>query len=360
MSVALAALATAATAQNPKPSPNAPPANGAPGKGPETPAAPKPYAEVITAHAITDSGVFITHQLNDKLFYEIPHAMFGKEFLMVAAQRGAAHGVRFAGEEVSDQVVKWERLGNRVFLRIVLFDIRADSANPVARAVDLSNIPPIVASFDIAAFSPKDSNVVVDVTKLFTTDVGEFNIKQQRVKVKRLDPSRSAVARVRSFPRNVEVSALQTFEVDSVPGQGEAINSLTVLMNYSMVLLPDAPMMPRLCDKRVGYFNLNFEDYDQLLVPRDQRCYIARFRLEPKDPTAAVSRSGEAHHLLRGSGDAGQVGAVDHQGHRAVAANVQSGGLQQRDHRQARARERQGFRSRRRALQQHPLAALHH
>src|SRR5207237_1870078 len=112
--------------------------------------------------------------------------------------------------------------------------------------------------------------------------------------IRRMDQARSVVDRARSFPRNVEVSALQTFEVDSVPGPAggppnRSLNSITMLMNYSMVLLPDHPMMARLCDDRVGYFNLSFEDYDADLVSGQRRCYIKRFRLEPKAPNAAGS-----------------------------------------------------------------------
>jgi hypothetical protein len=62
-----------------------------------------------------------------------------------------------------------------------------------------------------------------------------------------------------------------------------------MLMNYSMVLLPDTPMMARLCDDRVGYFNITFEDFDEDRVSGPRRCFIKRFRLEPKDPNAAVS-----------------------------------------------------------------------
>jgi hypothetical protein len=48
-------------------------------------------------------------------------------------------------------------------------------------------------------------------------------------------------------------------------------------------------MQPRLCDNRVGYFSVSYEDYgtDEARVPT--RCYITRWRLEPKDPNAAVS-----------------------------------------------------------------------
>ena len=261
----------------------------------QTPAeGPKPYNQVITQGAVTDSGVFIVHRISEKLFYEIPKAMFGREFLLVADQRGTMRGIRYAGEEVSNRIVVWERMGNKVFLRIVSYAMRADTNQPVSRAVRLSNISPIIMSFDVAAWHTPDSNAVVEATKLFTTDVQELNIRQSGVRVRRMDPSRSVVDRARAFPRNVEVSALQTFEVDSLPGAPGAptqrsLNSLTMLMNYSMVLLPDQPMMARLCDDRVGYFNLSFENYNDDRVTGPRRCFIQRYRLEPKDPTAAVS-----------------------------------------------------------------------
>jgi len=267
-------------------------AGGRQGVAPDA-TAPKPFNQVITAGAVTDSGVFTVYRIGEKLFYEIPKAMFGREFLLVADQRGTIRGVRYAGEEISNRIVVWERLGNRVFLRIVSYAMRADSTQPVARAVRLSNISPIIMSFDVASWHTPDSNAVIETTKLFTTDVAELNLRQS-MRVRRMDPARSVVERARSFPRNVEVSALQTFEVDSVPGPAggppnRSLNSITMLMNYSMVLLADKPMMARLCDDRVGYFNLSFEDFDQDLVPGPRRCFIKRFRLEPKDPSAAVS-----------------------------------------------------------------------
>jgi hypothetical protein len=80
--------------------------------------------------------------------------------------------------------------------------------------------------------------------------------------------------------------------VDSIPGQGGGLGGLstiTLLMNWSMVLLPEQPMQPRLCDNRVGFFGVEQEDYgrDEFRVPT--RCYITRWRLEPKNPGAAVS-----------------------------------------------------------------------
>src|SRR6266566_2285259 len=256
--------------------------------------APRPYNQVIAPGTTTDSGVFSVHRSGDKLFYEIPKAMLGREFLLVADQRGTIRGVRYAGEEISDRIVVWERMGNKVFLRIVSYAMRADSTQPVSRAVRLSNMAPIIMSFDVASWHMPDSNAVIEVTKLFTTDVAELNLHQSGIRIRRMDPARSVIDRARSFPRNIEVSALQTFEVDSVPGPAggppnRSLSTITMLMNYSMVLLPDQPMMARLCDDRVGYFNISFENYDEDRVSGPRRCFIKRFRLEPKDPNAAVS-----------------------------------------------------------------------
>jgi hypothetical protein len=56
-----------------------------------------------------------------------------------------------------------------------------------------------------------------------------------------------------------------------------------------MVKLPEVPMRGRLFDDRVGFFSESFVEYgnpDQVAV---EKRYIARYRLEKKDPGAAVS-----------------------------------------------------------------------
>jgi len=115
--------------------------------------------------------------------------------------------------------------------------------------------------------SPARRFYTVSDFKEITTDVPEINLRQNlRRWVRRFDPTRSVIERVKSFPRNVDVTAIQTYEVDSIPAApgdtpDQSVNSLTMLMHYSMVLLPDQVMQPRLCDDRVGFFNLTFEDY---------------------------------------------------------------------------------------------------
>jgi hypothetical protein len=250
---------------------------------------PKPYDQVITHQATTDSGVFIVHRVSDKLFYEIPRGELSQEFLLVSDYAATQEGTRYGGENYDSRVVRWQRQGSRVLLRGVSYHMVADSASPVSRAVQLSNVEPVLMSFDVAAFSPNaDSNVVIEVTKLFTSDVPEFTARRA-FRVRRLDPARSFIERARSFPTNIDVSALQTFENDSIPGGDRELGTLSLVMHYSMVKLPAQPMARRSCDNRVGFFSITQRDFGTGEHRVAERCYITRWRLEPTDSGAAVS-----------------------------------------------------------------------
>ena len=46
----------------------------------------KAFKEVITAQAKSDEGLFTVHRIDEKLFFEIPTKLFGKEMLLVSRQ----------------------------------------------------------------------------------------------------------------------------------------------------------------------------------------------------------------------------------------------------------------------------------
>ena len=81
----------------------------------------KPYDEVITKDASTRAGLFYTHRLEDKLYYEIPTATFGIDMLWVTQIAETTAGSSYAGMPVADRVVRWEQHGDRVFLRDVRY-----------------------------------------------------------------------------------------------------------------------------------------------------------------------------------------------------------------------------------------------
>ena len=254
----------------------------------------RPYERVITKDAKSDEGVFTVHRIKERLLYEIPQAMLDREFLLVTQIARTTEGAGYGGQEVGSRVVKWTRQGDRILLRGISYRIVADPAKPIARAVQAANYDAIIMAFPIQALG-KEETAVIDVGRLFTTDVPEFSARQQ-VRARAFDTTRSFVERAVSFPRNIEVESTQTFNnppdaVGPMPGPGGPVRpgSASVLMHYSMVLLPEQPMQPRLFDERVGFFNLRQLDYGKDEARAPIRRYIRRWRLEKKDPAAAVS-----------------------------------------------------------------------
>ncbi len=264
------------------------------------PPEPRPYEQVITKDARSDAGVFTVHRIRDRVYYEIPTSELNREFLWVSQIAKTTLGVGYGGQALGNRVVRWERVNNRVLLRSVSYEIVADRREPIARAVEAANNDAIIMAFDVEAVG-KDDAVVIDVTRLFTTDVPEFSARA-RLRARGMDPQRSFVERVVSFPENIEVEATHTYTspIEPPAGRGEAPptgppaqgmrpGSASVVMHYSMVKLPAQPMMPRLFDERVGYFSVRQMDFTRDEHRAPQRRYITRYRLEKRDPSAELS-----------------------------------------------------------------------
>jgi hypothetical protein len=299
-SLLLAAFSIMAQDPTPEASPTGPGPQRPPGAASQDP---QPYDRVITKDAKTKKGVFSVHQVKDKFFYEIPKSELGKEYLWVTQIARTTLGVGYGGQALGRRVVRWEQgENNRIYLRNINYSVVADPKLPIAQAVSASNNDTILMSFPVAAYGPNNETVVIDVGRLFTTDVFEFSARQ-RLNANSMDATRSFIERISPYPTNIEAEATQTYVRTPPPagaggGQGpgqqqqqQGMNpgSATVTLHFSMVKLPENPMMPRLFDERVGYFSVNNMDYGRNEHRAQQRTYITRWRLEKKDPSAELS-----------------------------------------------------------------------
>jgi hypothetical protein len=289
------------SAQDTPPTPTETPAGpgGARPGGPPS-GDPQPYDKVITKDAKSKDGVFKVHKIKDKYFYEIPKDQLGKEFLWVTQIAKTTEGVGYGGQALGRRVVRWERIDNKINLRVIDYSIVADPRSEIAEAVRNSNNDTILMSFPVAAFGPNDT-AVIDVSRLFTTDLFELSARQ-RLQATMMDASRSYIEQILTFPTNIEVQATHTYTRNPTPaglggggggggfgGAGMSPGSASVVLHHSMVKLPDNPMMPRLFDERVGYFSVSNLDFSRPEQRAQERRFITRWRLEKKDPNAALS-----------------------------------------------------------------------
>ena len=256
------------------------------------------YDDVITKDFTTQPGVFAVHRNEDKLYFEIPQDKLGRLFLWHAeVAKGPGGGMfgSWGGAALGNRVLRLERRGNKVYVWKVGFAKRSDG-KAVQAAIDASATDAIIAVFNVEC-EGKDRAVVINVSDTFIFGIPDLPIAAAAgTPGASVDSARSFLSEVKAFPNNVEVRATLTFRAGGGFGLpfgpagagGGGPKSVTALVHYSLAVLPETPMQGRHADPRVGYFTEEFTDYThakQWAVPRE---YITRFRLEKKDPAAAV------------------------------------------------------------------------
>lgn len=288
-----------------------------PGAAPSAPArsGPKPYKEVITEKAQTQRGLVTLHKVEDKYYFEIPEAIFGKDLLVVNRISKGATGVRtgfsgYAGDLVSETVINMEKgPNNKVFLRKISYRERGSDSAGMYRSVKNSNMQPIVYGFDVRALPKKDSTgstgMVIEVTDLLNTDndILYFDAGDKRTfGITSFVSDRSYITSFKSFPSNIQIKAVRTYQRTSssggfsfgpAPSGPAASEPATFELSSSWILLPEKPMHPRIADDRVGYFSSGYVDFDANPQGVKNIQLIRRWRLEPKEEDVQKYLRGE-------------------------------------------------------------------
>ncbi len=232
-----------------------------------------------------------------KMWLEIPRP--GDEFLYIeslAAGIGSNDIGLDRGQIGRERLVRFDRTGPKVLLVQPNYRYRAISDDPAEReSVADSFAQSVIWGFELGA--EEDGRLLVDATGFLLHDAHGTaeRLKQTEQGNYELDPPRSAfhLANTRNFPDNTEVEATLTFtgkpEGEYIRSVTPSPESVTVRQHHSFVRLPGPGFEPRRFDPRAGYFGIRYRDYAAPLGSPIDRRYIARHRLEKRDPRAEVS-----------------------------------------------------------------------
>ncbi|MDB5061283.1 MAG: hypothetical protein JWP67_1126 [Mucilaginibacter sp.] len=240
-----------------------------------------------------DNGLFNTYKVDGKYYFEVPDSLLNREMLVVTRFVKTPTGLKsfgqqYGGEEVNDQVWKWERHDKQIFIRVPSYSVRADSTSDMYQSVKNSNLDAVLASFDIKGYNKDTTGVLIDVTDMYNGDIPAISLPdniKKAYKITALDNTRSYIDTIKSFPINIETRTLKTFR--SIESPTDNTNgALTFELNTSMLLLPKTPMKARLMDARVGFFGQRQTDYGTDAQKAEATAYIHRWKLEPKDEAA--------------------------------------------------------------------------
>ncbi|MBU6272510.1 MAG: zinc-dependent metalloprotease, partial [Betaproteobacteria bacterium] len=273
------------------------------------PPARPPFAEVIR-EARRLPGLFTVWQKDEKVWLEIAPAQFDKPFLL-ATTRVSGLGERgfYPHWMLGRHVVAWRRVHGSVQLiaRATRFGSSADAG--LARAAGLSFSDSLLGSAPLAsAEHPERGSVLVELSPILLSDLPQLTRQlESSFRVSYSFDARnshigpvSADARELVFPVTAHYALPRLpappagpvppgTPVPSAPRNLEDPRSLFVDYRYSLSALPEPVMRPRAADPRVGHYVQQNYDWTESGARDARRNVVTRWRIEPRDPSAALS-----------------------------------------------------------------------
>lgn len=259
----------------------------------------KPYEDVVTEEAITREGVFITHLVDGKVYFEIPEDQFEREFVWQVKVAGIQTGKGTISADSARQYVYFERVGDEVLLRARDYSVVSKDGEPETFVVKKTDLDAILVKMKIVAFHEdgKSNDVtktpLIDMTPVFTGEVKGLEGLERG----KMDAKASVIREVKAFETNIEARVLGKFEVKPAPlrrGQPKPETpaepeDVTAEIRHSILALPKTLMKPRHYNHRVGFFDARYQDYTGEKNKVQETRFIKRWRLVKKNPKAALS-----------------------------------------------------------------------
>jgi hypothetical protein len=277
-----------------------------------------PTSETILKDAEkVGEGSLTVYRKGQSVYLAIPASALNKPFLWYSEVVGAPAGVVAPKLEAGSILARFERIGGAIQVRDLTTKATRRSADtspepiepapdsmteasegeikirPIDVALNMFDTGALVATFPISAELP-DGGILVDATQAFSNDISSASARPYVVMSglapAAVDPQRSYIERVRVFDKNVNIRSHVTFLAANPADPAAGVKPVSVIVGHSFVFLPEKPMRSRVADGRVGYFDSQFTEFETADgATQESGKMISRFRLEKKDPAAAVS-----------------------------------------------------------------------
>jgi len=252
----------------------------------------------VTKGAEVRSGIFTLYLKRDKAYLALTPAQLDRDYLLVTQlSRGIGELGLDGGSSIRSDLVRFRRAGDRIELTVVNPRFAATPGTPMARAVDYSFGHSVAQSFPIATIRD-NGEILLDIAPFLLSDWADLGAFFQGVATQRkltgtivLDRERSSLDGIRLFPGNLEAEVRLTYQANRNLGLETVADYrwIPVGVHYSLLELPTTPMRPRYADERVGFFVSAIKDFSRDTAESFFVRYVNRWRLEKRDPGAAVS-----------------------------------------------------------------------
>jgi hypothetical protein len=233
-----------------------------------------PYEKLIKEGGSIQKGLFTVRHIKDDWYLEVPDALLGRMLLAVTRFTSTPQGFKmFSGEEVNRSAIYLEQYGEKtIFLREYVQSQYAKPDDRIAISLKQSSADPIVAKFEVIGRNPDTGDQLINVSKFLLTDnkVSGFTSSDRTIlSIGGLQSDRTFMDTIKTYPINLEIQALRTYAMNNTAKVPASVTgSVTLVLNTSIVLLPEEPMQPRYSDDD---WNVAFEaaGFKNAIVAKD-------------------------------------------------------------------------------------------
>jgi hypothetical protein len=293
--------------------PNASPAPAAPNAGATPPSAPgalRPMKDILK-DAKTIPGYFTLHEKDEKVWLEILPSQLGKPFFFTYnIPRSVGERGLYGSQMGGSKLVEFQKVGNLVQLIAKNTQFFAKEGTPQAQFVSESFSDSLLSSAAVvSAPHPETKSILIEANALLFSDIPGY---QTRIEAAfrmpfGMDTRNTSFSSIKNSGNLTGLEVKAHFSVPKLsapptmpspvptpppPTATPDPRSMFVSFYYSFMPLPE-PMTTRLADERVGFFTVARTDYTTDLNIKSKTHFLKRWRLEKKDPTAAVSEPKE-------------------------------------------------------------------
>ena len=280
---------------------------------PGEPPALRPFNDVIRDAKQTE-GFLALWKKDERIWLEIsPEQLDKPMFLGMSFASGLGERRFMPGAFLDDQVVVFRRVGNTLQLLAQNQRMRATANTPLATAYRENFSDSLLGAAPVASAPHAERKTfLVDVATLLGGDIaavqtmiessyrisyGLDRANSQMESARTSATGTSFVSRMHFYVPKLPVPPMvapaagtpQPTPVRTVPDA----RSFFLSVAYSFAPLPAQPLRPRVADQRVGLVTDSFVDLSSEANELRNTHYVRRWRLEKKDPAAAVSEPKE-------------------------------------------------------------------
>ena len=253
------------------------------------------YEKILTDQSVTTaSGALLTlHKADNKLYLELPKGTLGKDFLLGVTLASISNpNLGTLGFKNSNPVhFRFVQKDSVIVMDLVNTDFLIPTPNPEIKQSARDNYTNLsFLSFPIKGWSKDSASVLIDASSFFLKDNDYFPILESSTGNMNVNSSLkddlTHIKTLKSFNTNASILVERSYSVDIKDERGRGLSNypVTVGINFTLLSLPDTPMVPRLSDTRIGLFLTNKYIMNGNRI--ENATFVRRWRVEPSDSTA--------------------------------------------------------------------------